>query len=356
MPKPVSICLVLPSLKMGGMERVMTRLATDFCNRSGVRVSLLVMTRAPHFYQIDDRVHLYEPPFVFDTRKRMRENLRTVRWVRKTLKELNPDAILSFGEMYNAFLLMSAWKLGKRVFVSDRSKPDKRWGRFHETMRRVFYPTATGIIAQTSYAKAFMERETGHKNVRVIPNPIQPPHLSDQPREKAILSVGRLVGLKRTDLLIDIFAALPERAGWKLWIVGDGPEREKLESQVRDKNLQEEVIFWGGRNDVEDFYNRAGIFAFTSTSEGFPNVLLEAMAHGMPAVSFDCVAGPSDLISNGSNGYLVPLLDQEAMTERLTQLMQQPELRNVIGQAARETSRRYEQEQIAEQFYNFLIG
>ncbi len=102
-----------------------------------------------------------------------------------------------------------------------------------------------------------------------------------------------------------------------------------------------------GQRDVASFYARASVFAFTSSSEGFPNVVAEALAHGLPVVSYDCDAGPSDLIEDGTNGYLVPLFNDDVFSDRLRKLMVDDRLRASMSTAARESVRRFSAEQIA---------
>jgi GalNAc-alpha-(1->4)-GalNAc-alpha-(1->3)-diNAcBac-PP-undecaprenol alpha-1,4-N-acetyl-D-galactosaminyltransferase len=95
------------------------------------------------------------------------------------------------------------------------------------------------------------------------------------------------------------------------------------------------VVFAGRRSDVQRFYDRAKIFAFTSSSEGFPNVVAEALSAGLPVVSYDCVAGPADLIRNGEKGFLVDLFDDALFAERLGYLMKNEEKRHTMSINAR---------------------
>ncbi|MDZ7634136.1 MAG: glycosyltransferase [Bacteroidales bacterium] len=99
--------------------------------------------------------------------------------------------------------------------------------------------------------------------------------------------------------------------------------------------MQKTQLYWKGyQSDTDNYYRRSRIFAFMSSSEGFPNVLGEALSAGLPVVSYDCLAGPSDLISDGDNGFLIPLFDRELFKEKLTLLMANDELASTISQAA----------------------
>ena len=90
--------------------------------------------------------------------------------------------------------------------------------------------------------------------------------------------------------------------------------------------MGEKIILAGTQKDVESYLLRSRIFAFTSSSEGFPNVVGEAMSAGLPVVAYDCVAGPSDMVVNDRNGYLIPLFDKGAFGVKLKYLMDNPQI------------------------------
>jgi GalNAc-alpha-(1->4)-GalNAc-alpha-(1->3)-diNAcBac-PP-undecaprenol alpha-1,4-N-acetyl-D-galactosaminyltransferase len=98
------------------------------------------------------------------------------------------------------------------------------------------------------------------------------------------------------------------------------------------------------------------IFAFSSASEGFPNVVGEAMSAELPVVSFDCIAGPSDLISDGKNGFLIPMLNQQLFAEKLQLLIDDSSLRDEMGKKSKELIQKFELNYICAEFENFLIS
>ncbi len=349
------ICLVLPSLKVGGMERVMTELAEYFTVQKGVETHLIVMTRSEHFYAANSNVILHQPSFVFNIKYRTYYNIKTILFLRRTVKSLKPNSILSFGETYNSFVLLATLWLGSKVFVSDRSKPDKAWGKFHEALRKILYPRSFGIVAQTQFSKTYLHSITRHKNIRVVPNPIRPFPMEVSQKEKIILSVGRLISTKRTDILLDVFAKLDNQE-WKLWIVGDGPRREILEQTTKELGISDRVKFWGTQKELEQFYSVAAVFAFTSVSEGFPNVLLEAMSAGLACISFNCVAGPSDIIEDGVNGLLIPEVDAKEYQIKLQQLVNDDRLCKRLSAEALKRTEAFHIDIVGEQYLNFLLS
>ena len=122
-----------------------------------------------------------------------------------------------------------------------------------------------------------------------------------------ILAVGRLDQGKQFDHLIAAFAMVSDKhPDWHLVILGDGPERSRLEAQAESLGISARVSLPGRAGNMAQWYQRASFFVLSSRFEGMPNALLEALAHGCPAVSYDCKTGPRDLIRDGVDGILVP--------------------------------------------------
>jgi len=347
------LCLVIPSLSAGGMERVMSELAIYFSGISYLEVHLIILGKGKRFFEVPSSVTVHEPDFYFNNKYRVYHTFKMLWFLRKSVKFIKPHSILSFGEMYNSFVLLGTLFLNSNVYVSDRSKPDKQWGKIHETMRKLLYKHAKGIVAQTNYSRQFLANETKHRNICVIPNPVQKFTRAPKERKNIILNVGRLIKTKKIDVLIDLFSKTAY-ADWELWIVGDGPELKYLERVVRDKELINQVKFWGNQKDIQWYYSQADIFAFTSVSEGFPNALLEALSAGLACISFDCIAGPADLIKNGENGILVKEMDEKSYLGNLITLMEDVELRHKLGAKAIESVSKYEFSKIGESYLNFF--
>ncbi len=325
------IVLAIPSLQAGGMERVMTEIANYLITNPNYSVTLVLYgINREIFYTLDPRVEVIKPKFNFNNDKRLISTFKTLAFLRKTFNQLNPYRILSFGELWNNFVMLSVLGTKHQVVLSDRSQPDKSLGFFQEWLRKRLYPNAYGIIAQTQKSLQIFKNKYHHKNIQIIGNPIRAILPNQSTRENIILSVGRLIKSKNHDALIRIFANLKNAEKWKLIIVGydhlKQQNQAKLETLAKELRISERVEFAGKQKDVESYYLRSKIFAFTSSSEGFPNVVGEAMSAGLPIISYDCVAGPSDLIEDGYNGYLIPLNDEVLYLERLQRLIDDNEL------------------------------
>lgn len=356
--KHKKLCLIVPDLAKGGMERVMSELANFFYKEKRASVIIVLFKRQSEiFYDVDRDVPIIKPGFDFRNKLRIFFTIRTLFFFRNVIKRYDPDAILSFGETYNSFVLLSALFLDKRVYVSDRSRPDKYWGLIHENLRRILYPTAAGIISQTNYSREFLSKKIKHQNIQVIPNPLRKVINTKCERKNVILNVGRIIRSKRLDLLLNIFSKCIN-TNWELWVVGEDEsgEKDKLLKLSNDLKINQKVIFWGKQERIDDFYSMAKIFAFTSESEGLPNVLLEAMSAGLACISFDCIAGPKDLITDGETGYIVKMYDCEEYIIKLDRLLSDSQIRQKFSENARKKSEDYDINVIGEKYYNFLTS
>jgi glycosyltransferase involved in cell wall biosynthesis len=291
------------------------------------------------FYQTPENLYIHKPNFEFNNKKRIWSAVKTLWFLRIQIKDIQPDTILSFGELWNNFVLLATLGLKYPVYVSDRCQPNKSLGKVHSFLRKRLYPKAAGVICQTQIAKEIYQSIFNHENFVVIGNPIHTIQNHEEiKKENIILSIGRLIKTKHHDELIQIFSEIVSRE-WKLIIVGDDAlkqrNKEKLEILVRNLGLQDRVKLVGKHLDVDSFYNKAKIFAFTSSSEGFPNVIGEAMSAGLPVISYNCVAGPSDLIHHEKSGYLIKQHDKKGFKEALDNLIKNEDLRNKFGQEAK---------------------
>lgn len=275
-------------------------------------------------------------------------------------KEINPDTILSFGEVWNNFVLLAMWGLEFPVYISDRSQPGKDLGRLHNYLRNFLYPKARGFIAQTQKAKQIAKSARRNSNICVIGNPIKTLLESQSlPKENIVLSVGRLIHTKHIDQLIKIFSNI-NKPDWKLVIVGGDANKQDimagLQRLVEDLDMTNKITLTGTQSNVSSYYQTSRIFAFTSSSEGFPNVIGEAMAAGLPVVSFDCIAGPSEMIQDGENGFLIPVFDYTAFEKKLKFLMENKVVQEQLGENARQSIKKFSLESVGEQFYSFITA
>jgi GalNAc-alpha-(1->4)-GalNAc-alpha-(1->3)-diNAcBac-PP-undecaprenol alpha-1,4-N-acetyl-D-galactosaminyltransferase len=365
MPRIISknrkICLILPSLQAGGMERVMAQLANYFVSVQGLEVHLILFGSTNDlFYHLDSRIIISRISGL-KIKNRVYLFFRTIIYIRSKVREICPDAVLSFGTHWNNLVLIALLGSKNKVFVSDRGSPYRKYIFPHPFLRKILYKYASGIIAQTGIAYRISTVLFPKVPVKVIGNPINALSKSfrNNSQDKVILTVGRLIDTKHHDRLIEIFSKL-NNSGWKLIIVGGNALKQNnyllLEKLIREKSLSNQVKLIGSQKDVDSFYASSNIFAFTSSVEGFPNVVGEALSAGLPVVSYNCIAGPSEMIIDGENGFLVPVFDDEKFAQKLQLLMDNEELRLSMGENARHSMDRFTVEKIGQLYLDFMLN
>jgi len=154
------------------------------------------------------------------------------------------------------------------------------------------------------------------------------------------LAMGRLAPAKRFDLLIDVFADLADEfSDWDLSIWGEGADRDDLQARIDAAGLQHRVQLRGRTDAPWDALSQGQAFVLSSAVEGFPNVLLESMALGLPCVAFDCPSGPRGMTRDGQDAVLVPAGDRDKLREALRRVFSDPALRQDLGKRAAESVR-----------------
>ena len=172
-----------------------------------------------------------------------------------------------------------------------------------------------------------------------------------------MVAAGRLSEEKGFDKLIEAFAKIaPHHPDWHLAILGEGPERASLEHRVREHGLQGRVEIPGVVRNPEDYFHASDIFVLTSRYEGFPNALCEAMACGLPVVSFDCPVGPGEIINHGENGSLVPAGDVSALAAALRRVIENPEEAARMADCATNVVERFDKQRVAARWEGLLLS
>ena len=352
------IVCVIPSLSLGGMEKVMSVLLNKF-SKKNIELHLVLCGRNREIkYSIPKSIIIHRPSFSYSETNRFIFTLKTILYLRKEIKNIKPDSILSFGEYWNSLVLLSLLNLKYPIYISDRSQPNKDLGKIQNKLRNFLYPKATGYIAQTIKASEIAAKNKWNSNITVIGNPIKQNSIQDfGNRDNIILTVGRLIPTKHIDELIDIFRIVNAK-DWKLIIVGGNSKNlnllDKYTKLVQELGLSDSIKLVGAKSNVEEYYKKAKIFAFTSSSEGFPNVIGEAISYGLPVIAYDCTAGPSDLIINEKTGFLIEERDQKTYIEKLNMLIQNENLRSMQGKKSLENIVNFDADHIAKKVFNFI--
>ncbi|EAI4304502.1 glycosyltransferase family 4 protein [Campylobacter lari] len=200
-----------------------------------------------------------------------------------------------------------------------------------------------------------------HKNVWVIPNFL--PCISNIDSiltQKNILSIGRMTANDEKGFfrLIEIWKLVQKNVKYKEWtltIVGEGEFKDTIENKIKEYKLENSIILKSFTKDIEKEYLNASVYIMTSKWEGFPMVLVEVSSYGVPLISFDINTGPSDIIENGKNGYLIEDGNLQEFTNKLCLLMDDENLRKQMGQRAKENiSHNFSKEKVIQKWQELL--
>ena len=348
-----NICIALPSLICGGTERTASLLANHFAQQNYI-VTILLLSRKPVFYLLDERIKIIRPTADRSKIHRFLYLLYLMFFIRRQLKFIKPDRLFILG--YISLFLFSLKGTGHKykIIISNRSSPLRSLFPFYQKIRNTLYKSADGMIAQTSFAASVYKSRIRHKNIKIIPNFLRDVKKHRVVQEELIVTVGRLVPEKGHQLLLKAFANA-EVKGWKLVIVGGGPLEQNLKATANSLGLAEKVIFTGFSTEVDLWLSKAGIFVLSSLTEGYPNALIEAMSLSLPCISFNCIAGPAEIIEDGFNGILVAPADANALSIEITRLIDNNTLRSEIGKNAASINETNNFDRLANEYEKFIF-
>lgn len=339
------LAVVVPSLDAGGAERAVVNLLHGFVN-SGLRVDLLlVRARGPLLDEVPSEVRVVP--------LRGGRIIASLPSLVRYLRRSRPAAMLSHLDTMNLVVLAARWlaRVSTRVVVTSHTVPSQqaRYGTVRQALAvrllSFAYPHADAVVAVSNGAlddlRELMVREP--PAARVIANPIvtdgmrasseavrngsRPPLPGSWAGDdvRIVMSAGRLAPPKNFPLLLEAFVGVRERdPAARLVILGEGPERARLEARIRELGLDEYVHLPGYVRDVGRWYGIADVFVLSSDWEGLPTVLVEALLHGCPVVSTRCPAGPEEILEGGRHGRLVPVGDPAALAAAITATLRAP--------------------------------
>jgi len=393
---PRHLALFIKSMAGGGGERFILNLANEWAS-DGHRVDVVVAhRRGPLLDEIGDRVnvvdlesrrsitslpslarlplelpHLLRPPVLAD----LPNVFGAIRPLSRYLRRERPHALLSglnFGNIAAAWAHRLA-NVPMRLVLSEHNTLSVRVAHAQKARMRVlpelvdhFYRWADAITACSEGVAGDLAETTGLPRhlITTIYNPVVNQAMLDKAKEEpdhpwlapgeppVVLGVGRLCPQKEFATLIRAFAVLRQRRPARLLILGTGPDRDRLESLIRELKLQDDAELAGFRPNPLAFMSRAGLFALSSAWEGLPTVLLEAMACGCPVVSTDCASGPHEILDGGRYGRLSPVGDVLALANAMESTLAAPP----SAQLLRERSWEFSNARAASRYLEVLLG
>jgi glycosyltransferase involved in cell wall biosynthesis len=324
------ILFVVPFLSGGGAERVASVWTGELAGR-GADIHILLFYRTKDEYPLDESVKLH---VIARSRKAYRRMGRLQKMIgfRRAIRQIDPDIVLPFVTYVGIMTMFARVGLPARVVetirIDPRYDPENPGLRLLRNCAVLF---ANRCIVQTGSQLAYFPKAL-QKRISVIENPISPLFLKEgkvfgENKIKNLAAVGRLEKQKNYPMLIRAFSIVaagdPDLG---LCIYGEGSLLADLNEMICALGLAGRVRLCGRTEDVAGELLKADLFVLSSDAEGMPNALIEAMALGLPCISTDCPTGPSDIIQDGVNGYLVPVGDTEMLARTI---------RKVIDNAAR---------------------
>jgi len=358
------IALILPDLNIGGAENVFVNLANFFVAK-GISVDFVVMNDEGDLKEkLDSRVFfvsLLNAPAGNSISLFLKSIIGLVRY----LKRSSPQVLLSTVFGANLVAIIAAKCIAEPVFVVIRESSSLRnYSRLKKLLIWFFYPSASQIItvsmAGSRQLNNFLPNSIA--KIKVINNGIDvrgvrslannlPTDFSTN--SSYIVAVGRFVEAKGFDVLISAFARVcAVQEGINLIILGDGPLRELLESTADKYGIRDRVILPGFVKNPYPYIKYAKLFVLSSRWEGFPNVLIEAIALGVRVVATNCDYGPSEILAEDKNAQLVPVDNAAELFEAINTELS----RECLGGNAPSSIESFNNEKIFEQYLHLIHG
>jgi GalNAc-alpha-(1->4)-GalNAc-alpha-(1->3)-diNAcBac-PP-undecaprenol alpha-1,4-N-acetyl-D-galactosaminyltransferase len=276
--------------------------------------------------------------------------------IRQLIKKGEFDIVISF--LIETDILIGLCKLTGirfRHICSERNDPFRR-GKLLQGILNQIYKHSSLFVCQSKMVAQFYNMVPRDRRI-VIPNAVDPSVIPRRPLQtrKRIVAVGKLMQQKNFQLLINSFSEIShEFDDYVLDIYGEGPLRMELQALINQHNLSKRITLWGARKDVLQQIADADLFVLSSNFEGFPNVLLEAMAIGLPVITTDFQTGVARELVGKENGIIVPVDDKSAMVNALKTLLSDEQKRIWMGMNNREKAREFYIAVIMQEWVNAL--
>lgn len=332
----------------GGIERVISLLCAQFTtSHRDLDIEIVSQFRSSKTlaYDFPGTKITYLSEKNYDAKphspQRMFRILGNVLNVRKHFKKNKYDVIV--GQAYPNMILLYLAGVSLKNVVAAEHVYYGYYGSLLQKLRLHIYKKCSKVVVLTSKDKECYDKFFPSEHTCVIPNPVVLTETYTSPLDsKTIVAIGRIQYQKGFDTLVDVFNRVHEKyPDWIVKIYGDGNLRKELEQQISNSGLNGVVNLMGRTNEIYKKLREAAFFVLSSRFEGFSMVLVEAQSQGVPAVSFDCPNGPSDIIENGVNGILVENQNKDALYDGISYMIEHPEQRKSMGKKAVENVGRF---------------
>lgn len=346
----MNITMFIGSIYGGGAERVLCNLANHLVHH-GHNIEILTMSETPKQYELDREVSVFHLLPLNERKNKLYNDLIRVHRLRHYMKSHKDIHIYVVFLPATSTMLLTFRNLTKaKVIASERADPGGYSYLMGKSLK-ILAKRADGFVFQTEEARKWYGDSVKNIHTAIIPNPITPNFIRPKyegERRKVIAGVGRLTVQKNFSLLIRAFSRIAsDISDYNLIIYGEGNKRAELERLIESLGMQTRIYLPGNIQNIADEMQKNSLFVLSSDSEGMPNVLMEAMALGLPCISTDCpCGGPRFLIQDGVNGVLVPVGDEKKMAEAMKKVITDADFREKIADNAMNIQKKLAPEEI----------
>ena len=370
------IKILMLHLNYGGIEKQTITMANELCNNYKIEiVSFYKISNSPA-YPIDERIHIKYLYNGGPNREDFKKNLKSLKLL-KAFKEgikaikilflrfylikkevMTNDADIYFSTRYEFGKILSKYGLKNKITLTQEHNfiDDKKYlKKITKEYKNLTYVIVISKWHEKTYKDYF--KNTNVKIVRIENILETSSNKKSALSYNAIVAVGRLNYVKDFSTLIDVMnLAVAKNHNLKLYLLGDGEEKQKLEEKIRYYNLENNVIMPGfvSSLEVQQYLLKSDIFIMTSLHECFPMVLLEAYNNGLPVISFDILSGPREIVLDNKTGYLISNRDKNAMANKINILLNDKKLKKEFGRNAIIESKKYTKEVVMPKWYEIF--
>jgi glycosyltransferase involved in cell wall biosynthesis len=334
----------------GGLERVLSIKASYLADQYGYEVTILSLNNGDlnPFYSFSANIKIKN---IQVSGNPLQYSIAYIKGIQKVVSETMPDVIAVCDDGLKAFFTPII--LGKNTPIIYERHVSKKIEEHNSDNALIKIKIKITWFLMGYLGNKFqkfivltegnLSEWKNQKNLKVISNPLSfYPKKSSSLTNKKVIAVGRQCYQKGYDILLAVWEIVNKRhPDWVLEIYGKKDLSQNLDSLTRKLQLENTVSFFDPVKEVDKRYLESSIYVMTSRNEGFGMVLIEAMACGVPCVSFDCPSGPSDIIKNCEDGLLIYNGDIEAFAKAIMHLIKNEELRKEMGAKAKENVKRY---------------
>lgn len=373
----MNIAILIQELEGGGAERVASLIGNYYVAQGHNVYYFLSKNSKKCAYDVKGKIIRTE---IVANQNRIMALFEASSIMRKYKKSYKIDVSISFMEEFNYINVLSRGRdtVITRIctILSQRDELRKTCFLYHKNLIHFFYNHADKVVVMTDYAKNEMIQKYGIKRKKLvkIPNPISALKMQENTSlwpygSKAVICVGRLENVKQHHIAVRAFSTVIQKVpDAKLIILGSGPNKNKLNSLIKNLHLENHVFLLGFQKDVSYYLQNAKVFLMTSYTEGFPNSMVEAMSAGLPVISIDSPGAPGEILKTvenniasiqyGTYGIITPYVkntymakeavthEEQMLGEAVTEMLVNDSLRKKYAKASLKRAQTYNTEKI----------